>query len=594
MKKKFVKKTPIQVLKRLSSFISARRKIQILTLFILMIAGTFAEILSIGSIIPFLSALSGGDKSLKSKYAEQLLNFFHLPEHNHTVEILALIFVATVVASGGLRIAQLFFQTKLSYAIGADISGDIYLKTLHQPYSIHVERNSASVISVIATKSNSVSGNAMMPILAISSSVLTIIAILVMLILIEPQITIISFGLIACAYVVCTAFSKRSLEKNSLIVSKEQSEVMKSLQEGLGGIREVLLDGAQNIFYSIYLGSDLPLRRANATIHIVSNIPRLIIEPVGLLILVILSVHLSNGRDVTTILPAVGAFVFGVQRLLPLMQQTYLNYATIIGGQASLVDVLDLLEQKMPISIGDRKKPLRFEMAIELENLSYSYPTQAKPALRNIDLKIEKGSRIGIIGETGGGKSTLVDVLMGLVQPEKGQIMVDGESITGVNCSSWQSCIAHVPQKIFLSDASIIQNIAFGIPSEQIERGRVVEAAKIAQINSVIEGWERGYETKIGEGGVRLSGGQRQRVGIARALYRKNLKLLVLDEATSALDGDTEKKIMEAISKLDEDITIVMVAHRITTLSQCNKILELKDGVIVRQCKYEDLLNSIG
>jgi ATP-binding cassette subfamily B protein len=287
-----------------------------------------------------------------------------------------------------------------------------------------------------------------------------------------------------------------------------------------------------------------------------------------------------------------GVLAFGAQRLLPVMQQAYASWSSIQGGKASLQDALDLLDQPLPDHINNLSfQVLKFKKQIAIKQLSFRYGNTTPYILKELDFKISKGSRVGFIGSTGSGKSTLLDIIMGLLQPTEGFLEVDEELITKQNQRSWHSHIAHVPQAIFLSDGTIEENIAFGVPRHLIDRKRVLRSAEQAQISESIESWPNKYQTLVGERGVRLSGGQRQRIGIARALY-KQADVIILDEATSALDNDTEEAVMKVINNLNPDLTIMIVAHRISTLRNCSQIIKLNNGRIESICSYSDIVSG--
>jgi ATP-binding cassette subfamily B protein len=279
--------------------------------------------------------------------------------------------------------------------------------------------------------------------------------------------------------------------------------------------------------------------------------------------------------------------------LLPVLQQAYGAWSTIQSSQASLQDTLELLDQPLP-AYADQPpaKPMTFKHELSLKQLSFRYSPQSPYVLKNLNLTIAKGSRVGFIGTTGSGKSTLLDIVMGLLQSSQGLLLIDGKPITTSNNRAWQAHIAHVPQAIFLADSSIEENIAFGIPKEQIDHKRVRQAAEQAQIVDIIKTWPKQYQTFVGERGIRLSGGQRQRIGIARALY-KQADVIIFDEATSALDNETEQAVMQAIESLSGDLTVLIIAHRLTTLKNCTQIIELGNGDIMRVGNYNDIISQM-
>ncbi|BCM25284.1 hypothetical protein ZMTM_15430 [Methyloradius palustris] len=408
-----------------------------------------------------------------------------------------------------------------------------------------------------------------------------LLAINVALISIIPVTVLVTFGCCGLAYVVIIKLTKNIVRKNSEQIAYESNQTLKSLQEGLGGIRDVLIDGTQDYFCEKYLKSEKKLRRAQGSNQILSNGPRYFMEVLAMMLLAILAYILTKqATNAAAAVPTLAAIALGMQRLLPALQQIYWAWSTIHGAQASLQDALELLDQKIPDhQISLSKASIRFEKDIRLNNISYRYTQQTPWVFREVNLVINKGSRVGFIGTTGSGKSTLLDIVMGLLQPSEGSLKVDGTEITPPNLSAWQSRIAHVPQAIYLSDNSIEENIAFGIHKTSIDSQRVKHAAEQAQIANLIEEWPNKYNTTIGERGVQLSGGQRQRIGIARALY-KEADIIIFDEATSALDNETEQFVMNAIENLSENITIFIIAHRLTTVKNCTHIIEMRDGKI--------------
>ncbi len=414
--------------------------------------------------------------------------------------------------------------------------------------------------------------------------------ILAALIAIDPSIAMIAFGGFGSLYIIIMLATKKKLAHDSARVSHEANQVTKALQEGLGGIRDVLLDGTQETYCTIYRNADNALRNSQANIQIIGGSPRFLIESIGMVLIAILAYKLASSESgIDTAIPVLGALAIGAQRILPLMQQVYSNWASIKGSHSSVLDVLELLDQTISDQLKTQKDQfIPFDEKIQLNQISFNYNLGSSQILKNITLTIEKGKRIGIIGPTGSGKSTLIDILMGLLQPTQGSLTIDGIEITEENNREWQRHIAHVPQSIFLADATITENIAFGVPLDKIDHSRVKNAAQQAQIANTIESWPEKFNTYVGERGIRLSGGQRQRIGIARALY-KEADVIIFDEATSALDSQTESDVMSALGLINETITIIMVAHRVTTLKDCDQIIELDHGQISRILQSQEI-----
>jgi ATP-binding cassette subfamily B protein len=411
------------------------------------------------------------------------------------------------------------------------------------------------------------------------------------LIFIDPMIAFTSIICFGASYGLITWMSRQHLHRNSERIAYEQTQVVKALQEGLGGIRDVLLDGTQPVYCDIYRQADHPLRKAQGNNSFVGQSPRYIMEALGMVLIASLAYALSlQVGGISSALPVLGALALGAQRLLPAMQQIYGAWAGIAGNHASLADAIELLDQPLPT--GNLQPPndaLNFHNNIRFDSVLFRYTPEGPWVLDGLNLTFPKGARVGFVGSTGSGKSTTLDLLMGLLIPTEGHILVDDQAITGDRLAAWQRSIAHVPQSIFLADTTLSENIAFGVPPEKIDMNRVREASRQAQISEFIENGPEGYQALVGERGVRLSGGQRQRIGIARALY-KQASVLVFDEATSALDNATEQSVIDAIEGLGKEFTILLIAHRLTTLQHCDIIVELELGRVVAQGTYEQLL----
>ena len=580
-----------QLLSRLWRHISPRRRRQFGFLLVLMIFASFAEILSIGAVLPFLAVLTAPNRVFEHSAAQPIIQALGLTEPGQLLLPLTIAFGLAALVAGAMRLLLLWASTRLSFATGADLSISIYRRTLYQPYEIHVARNSSEVINGISAKANGVIYSVIVPVLTLISASAMLLAILIALLSVEPIVALAAFGGFGLIYGSIIWITRAKKIKNSQHIARESTQVIKCLQEGLGGIRDVLIDGSQEAYCQIYRNADLPLRRAQGYNQYIGQSPRYGMEALGMLLIAVLAYMLAQQSDgIGKAIPVLGALALGAQRLLPVMQQAYAAWSSIQGSQASLQDTLDLLDQPLP-DYADQPaaKPLPFRQCISLNQISFRYSSQTPWVLNNLDLSIAKGSRIGFIGATGSGKSTLIDIIMGLLQPTEGVLEIDVQPIVMSNHRSWQAHIAHVPQAIFLADSTIEENIAFGIPTNQIDHERVRQAARQAQIAGIIETWPKQYQTFVGERGVRLSGGQRQRIGIARALY-KQADVIIFDEATSALDNETEQAVMQAIEGLSEELTILIIAHRLTTLKNCTQIVELGNGGVLRNGSYEDIV----
>jgi len=499
--------------------------------------------------------------------------------------------VAAVLLAAAIRMLLLWFSTRLTFTAGADLSIEVYRRTLYQPYRVHVARNSSEVISGITDKVNGAVFEVLLPLLTLISSTLLLVAIMIALIAINPIIASVAAIGFGASYGLITWMTRRRLYRNSRRIAYEQTQVVKALQEGLGGIRDVLLDGTQPVYCDIYSQADYPLRRAQGNNVFIGGSPRFAMEALGMILIAALAYGLSRqAGGITTALPLLGALAFGAQRLLPALQMSYNAWAIIAGNQASLANAIDLLDQPLPAEVLQPvPAPLPFHHSIRFDAVRFHYTSNGPWVLDGISFTIPKGARVGFVGSTGSGKSTMLDLLMGLLTPTEGELLVDSQPISGNRLRSWQRTLAHVPQSIYLADTTLAENIAFGVPPNAIDLERVQQAARQAQIAEFIESRPEGYNAFVGERGIRLSGGQRQRIGIARALY-KQASVLVFDEATIALDNATEQSVMDAIEGLSRNLTILLIAHRLTTVLRCDTIVELEHGRVMAQGTYEQLL----
>lgn len=582
-----------KLLRRLWHQLTPRRRRQFVLLLSLMIVVSFAEVISIGSVIPFLGVLTVPAKVFEHPLAQPLVHALNIQRPEELLFPLTLMFGGSAFLAGIMRLLLLSATTSLSFATGADLGIGVYKRTLHQPYCVHVDRNSSEIINGISTKANGVIYSIILPALSFISAMVMLLVILTALLSIEPLITTLAFGGFGAIYFLIMKMVRSYLSGAGQSIARESTKVIRSLQEGLGGIRDVLIYGAQETYCKIYQESDGALRQAQSKTLFIAQSPRYAMESLGIILIVALAYSLARlPSGFSTAIPLLGALVLGSQRMLPVLQQAYSSWANIQGGLASLQDTLGLLEQPLPPSTDQAKAVfMPFRDRVELKKISFRYSTNTPWVLKNVDLNIKRGSRVGFLGITGSGKSTLLDLIMGLLQPTEGTIEIDGHPIDSSNLRSWQNHIAHVSQTIFLTDSTIAENIAFGTPLEKIHMDSVRTAARQAQIADDIEAWPLGYQTQVGERGVRLSGGQRQRIGIARALY-KRAGVIIFDEATSALDNETEDAVMRSINGLDSNLTIMIITHRLTTLRNCTHIVELSDGSIRPKGIYNNILED--
>ncbi|WP_332763871.1 ABC transporter ATP-binding protein [Phenylobacterium sp.] len=544
-----------------------------------MLFGALLDVLTLGAVLPFLAVLSNPDRAWDYLEAVNLHNALGISRGDDIRGLMTGAFIAVAVTAGSMRLLLSWSMNRFVFAVGRYLSSELFGKLVYQDYSFHIERNSSVLITnvqEIRTLTNSV----LIPLMQATSSLVIGFCIITSLIVINPVVAGVAlFGFGGC-YVIISLTLRKRLRANGSILAKINAERLRAVQESLGGVREVLLDNTQPFFIETFRKLDHKAANAQAMVTFASTSPRYILESLGMVLIALISLYFnSQPGGLLAALPTLAALAIGAQRLLPLMQQGYASVVQLTGNWRTLSNLLDLLELPTPRrdAEGLAKPVLPFERELHLDNVSFRYGPETPQVLSDVSLRIPKGSRLGIVGTTGSGKSTITDLIMGLLNASGGEIKVDGVPLSPANLRAWHEQIAHVPQSIFLADTSIERNIAFGCADNEIDRERVRHAARQAQIATFIEGMPEGYETRVGERGVWLSGGQRQRIGIARALY-KNASVLILDEATSALDNATEAAIISSLDQLDRDLTIIIVAHRLTTIERCDTLVRLEGG----------------
>lgn len=554
----------------------ARRRHAAWLTIVLMLIGALAEVLSVGSIVPFLAVLTDPTRLGQMPVAGGLIS--SLPPGTDLVTVTALAFIALFVVSGLLRLLLAKVSQALAFNIAHDLSIAAFAKVIRQPYPYYVASHSGEVLSQFE-KLNHITFTVLIAgVQALISSVIALLLI-VLLVAINPLVAIISAGALIGTYLLISLAVQPTLKRNSIVGSVHSRLRIKRVQEALGGIRDILLDRSQPAFEREFAYSADRYRHVSAVNAFISQAPRIVIEMAGMVMIGAYAWHLAGQPGgVTAAIPMLGALALGAQRLLPLLQQSYGGWSSFIGNRQNVLDVVDLLLLDAVFPPDPAVGAAAFQRSIRFNAVGFAYPTGG-PVLTDVDFSIAKGERIGIAGTTGSGKSTLMDLLLGLLEPSAGAILIDDVPLCRRSRSAWQAEVAHVPQTIYLVDDTIAANIAFGIAAPEIDYTRVEQAARSAGIADFIDRLPDRYRTKTGERGVRLSGGQRQRIGIARALY-KRASVLVFDEATSALDTRTEENVMASLAALAGDITIVMIAHRLTTLKDCDRVLHLEAGRI--------------
>jgi len=578
---------PLHQIKELWKYFTPARKRSYFFLVLLMIAAAIAELVSIGAILPFLAVLTSPESITSLPYIGQYLYFDNT---NDLVLLATIVFASAAVMSGIVRLFLLRHLTNLSFRTGTEIATLAYSKALNRPYQSHVLSNSSELISTITGKTHSAIFTTLIPCLTIISSIFILSIISSALIFFDPVIALSAILVIGLTYSVVSIFSRRKLVQGSMVIAKKNDEVIRILQESLGGIREIIIDNTHNLYVKSFKDIDYEFRMAQSSRTIIGQSPRYWMEAIGMVLIAAFSYYLAmTSESFTSVVPILGTIALAAQRMLPVMQLAYASWANIQSGSYSIEDILDILkEDNMLAAEDDIENSFLFQKEITLNDVNFYYQDSKEPTLKNINLTINKGQKIGIVGETGSGKSTLMDIMMGLLVPSSGSIYIDSKEINKSNMKLWQSNISHVSQSIFLIDASVNENIAFGVSSNEIDNDLISSASKSSESYDFISKMQDGFDSKVGERGTQLSGGQLQRIGIARALYKRK-EVLFFDEATSALDLMTEDKIMNNIYDYEDSITMVMIAHRIETLKNCDFIIEMHDGEIKSIVSYNDL-----
>lgn len=564
----------MRLLSRLWQTFSKRRKIQLLALASLMLLGGLAELMSLGAVIPFITLLAQPERVNDFPVLQSLAESVGLDTNTLLLPV-TLTFAGMALTAAGIRLLLTWAMHRYVHGLGHDLAAGIYSNILHQPYTWHTAHNSGDLIATV-NKVHLVTSFFLIPLMEAFISGFLCLVILTTLLFINATAAIIAGVSFACIYILISFVLKRRIKANGETIARAQKTRIQTLQEGLGAIRDVIIGDFQPAYAERFNRDDYAMNRALGDNSFMSLTPRYLLEGIAVALIAIVALYVVNQPGgFTGALPVLGALALGGQKLMPMFQTVYHGWSRAHGHSAVLKDVLALTELTSVKALAP--VPLKFESQIRLQNVSFAYSPTSREILRNLSVTIPKGARVGFVGETGSGKSTLLDLIMGLLEPSAGEILIDEQPLNTANRSAWQLHVAHVPQSIYLSDASIRENIAFGVPLNMINHQQVMQAAQQAQIADFIDSLPEGYDTITGERGVRLSGGQRQRIGIARALY-KQADVLVLDEATSALDEATEQALVECIDKLSRKLTVLVIAHRLSTLKNCDRVISMNDG----------------
>jgi ATP-binding cassette, subfamily B, bacterial PglK len=564
-------------------------------LLIMIVIMALIDIIGVASLLPFMTVLSNPsiiETNLILNTMFQFSKIFGVENSQQFIFALGILIFLLLVFSLAFKAltsyAQLRFVLMSEYSIGRRLVEGY----LHQPYSWFLGRHSADLGKTILSEVGQVIGLGLGQMMELIAKSVVAISITALLIIVDPKLALIVGLSLAGIYLFIFYFIREYLRRIGSKRFKNNQLRFRAISEAFGAAKEVKVGGLEQTYIKSFSDSAKIFAQTQASSQVVSQLPRFILEAVafGGILLITLYIMVASG-SFNSAIPVISLYVFAGYRLMPALQQIYSSFTQLTFIGPSLDKLTNDIKNLKPFNENQDKSVLSLNKAITLKNVSYEYPNASRTALKNINLSILAKSTVGIVGATGSGKTTTVDIILGLLEPQKGTLEVDGKVITQHNSRSWQRSIGYVPQHIYLSDDTIAANIAFGVELDDVDLVAVEKAAKIANLhNFIIDDLPEQYRTTIGERGVRLSGGQRQRIGIARALYH-NPNILILDEATSALDNQTEKAVMDAVNNLRKDITIIIIAHRLTTIKECDKIFLLEKGQLKNEGTFEELTN---
>ena len=586
----------MQTFKKLLFLLSASERKRAGLLLIMILIMSLLDMAGVASILPFMAVLTNPglietNFILNSMFKAS--SIFGVENNKQFIFALgALVFSLLIISltfKALTNYAQVRFVQMREYTIGKRLIESY----LHQPYSWFLSRHSADLGKTILSEVQQLISDGMTPLMELIAKGMVTITLITLLIIVDPKLTLIVGLSLSTAYLIIFYFVSKYLNQSGSKRLINNQLRFTTVNEAFGAAKEVKIGGLEQAYIKRFSNAAQIYARVQASQRVIAQLPRFILEGIafgGILLMILYS--MSQTGNFNSALPIISLYVFAGYRLMPAVQQIYEAFTQLTFIAPSLDKLYDDLKNLKPFNENQDQDILPFNKSITLKNIHYNYPNPSRTILKDISLNISAKSTVGLVGATGSGKTTTVDIILGLLEPQKGTLEIDGKIIRKQNSRSWQRSIGYVPQQIFLADDTIAANIAFGLEPKEINQEAVEKASKIANLHEfVIDELPRKYQTTIGERGVRLSGGQRQRIGIARALYH-NPQLLILDEATSALDNQTEKAVMDAIDNLDKNITIIQIAHRLNTLKKCDKIFLLEKGELKKEAKYDELINA--
>lgn len=588
----------LQIYRMLLSLFTPREK---KIFYIVMLGAVFSaviETVGVASILPFLAILSNPDSIQDNRFLSFVYDFMGFADDQSFLTFVGFGVFGVVVLSLVSKVVTLWALARFGFMRAASLSRRLLGGYLHQPYTWFLNRHSADLGRALLSEIDNLAQFVMVPALRLLANLVVVVFMIILLVFVDPQASILAGGFVMASYLAIFFGMRKLIAKRGTERLQANSERFQIAQEALGGAKEVKILGLENVYTERFRSPARRMARALTANLIIGEAPRYVLEGVafGGMLLFVIFMLISQSGSLEAVLPILGVYAFAGMRLFPALQQVFRQAAGLRFNRAALEEVCrDHAEVQRNVSerpSGPPPAPLPLTDRIELSGVRYAYPLADRLAVDGLDLTIKANTTVGIVGGTGAGKTTAVDLILGLLSPDEGQLLIDGTPITRENRRAWQRTIGYVPQQIFLTDESVRSNIAFGVPREEIDDAAMERAARIAELHDfVMENLPEGYDTMVGERGVRLSGGQRQRIGISRALYH-DPNVLILDEATSALDNLTERAVMDAVHNLGHAKTIIMIAHRLTTVKDCDVILMLEHGKVIAAGSYAELFEQ--
>jgi len=581
--------------------LSRREKFASGLMMLIAVLGAGAQVMMIGSVMPFLSIISNPTIIETNTILRSVYEYFGFTEHHSFVVWIGVVTILVIVSANMVMVLRQYAIHRFTFRRVHSISIRLAKSYLSREYVYFLDKSTGDISKRILSEANSISTSFLRPAVDLVSATLSVAAIVLFLMFVNPVVTIAGAALVICVYGLLyfgVAAKLRFLGEERLSANRDR---FTTIGEAFGGIKDIKILGKEDLFFRKFEVTSRRVAETDIMKNILSDLPRYGIQAIffgGVVVLCLFMIDPvsfnQGGSSLKDIVPTLGAFALAGQRLLPEAQKIYASLTKIVSGTASVKSVYeDTLFSSNQDAAPEASDP--FQSHISISNVSYRYPGATVDSLSEISFEIQKGRKIGVVGGTGSGKSTLADLCLGLLSPSGGVFQVDNAVIdTRIKRQSWRSRVGYVPQEIFLIDGSFTDNIAFGVDPKLVDMQRVIECAKNARLHDVVMNHsEEGYDSKVGERGIRLSGGQRQRIGIARALYR-GADFLVMDEATSALDNETEREVIAAIDNLPAHLTVMMIAHRLTTLRGCDEIITMEEGSIVERGSWDDLMDQKG